>query len=226
MTQSANLQNPEKTNNTHWHTHSVNKFRRSLQKLQKPTVFWLTGLSGSGKSTIASMVEESLYIRGNHTFILDGDNIRMGLNKDLGFGNEDREENIRRIGEVSKLFCDSGLILLCAFISPFENDRNIVRELVGEGNFYEVFVKSSLEMCESRDPKGLYVKARSGEIPFFTGIDSPYEAPANADITLDTEHLSAESCARKLIKFMENKMIISTINNATEKSYFHTRFIS
>lgn len=210
----------ENINNTYWHGHTVNKFRRSIQKLQKPTVFWLTGLSGSGKSTIAGLVEESLYTRGNHTYLLDGDNVRLGLNSDLGFCDSDRKENIRRIAEVSKLFCDSGLIVFCAFISPFESDRNAARQLVGEGNFYEVFVDSTLKTCESRDPKGLYAKARNGTIPNFTGIDSPYEKPKNPDITLNTDTMSAELCAKNLVKFIESKMIISTINGAHEKVYF------
>ena len=210
----------DNTNNTHWHGHSVNKFRRSIQKLQKPTVFWLTGLSGSGKSTIADLVEESLYIRGNHTYLLDGDNIRMGLNNDLGFSDRDRKENIRRIAEVAKLFCDSGLIVFCAFISPFESDREAAKKLVGEGNFFEIFVDSTLTTCESRDPKGLYAKARKGIIPNFTGIDSPYEVPKNPDLTLNSDIMNAESCAKKLVKFIESRMIISTINGAVEKLYF------
>jgi adenylylsulfate kinase len=165
-----------------WHGHHVKKEQRSKLKSQKSCILWFTGLSGSGKSTLANALETKLLELKKHTYLLDGDNIRMGLNKDLSFSDEDRIENIRRIGEVSKLFVDSGVIVLIAFISPFIKDREQVRNLVAKDEFIEVFVDTSLEICESRDPKGLYKKARDGEIKNFTGIDSPYEYPKNPEI--------------------------------------------
>jgi adenylylsulfate kinase len=160
-----------------WHDHHVTKEERAALKDQKPCILWFTGLSGSGKSTVANAVESKLLELQKHTYLLDGDNVRMGLNKGLTFSDEDRVENIRRIGEVSKLFVDAGSIVLTAFISPFQKERNVVRDLVDEGEFIEVFIDTPLAICESRDPKGLYEKARKGEIPNFTGISSPYEAP-------------------------------------------------
>ena len=165
-----------------WHDSRINKQQRAKLKHQKPSVIWFTGLSGSGKSTLANALELKLYEMGVHTYLLDGDNIRHGLNHDLGFSQEDRVENIRRIGEVAKLFVDSGTILLTAFISPFQNDRNLVRNLVEEDEFIELFVDTPLEVCEQRDPKGLYKKARDGKIKNFTGIDSPYEKPLNPEL--------------------------------------------
>jgi len=159
-----------------WHEHKISKNERALIKNQKPCIVWFTGLSGSGKSTIANAVEAKLVELQKHTYLLDGDNIRMGLNKGLSFSDEDRVENIRRIGEVAKLFVDSGLIVLTAFISPFQKERDSVRKLVEKDEFIEVFVDTPLEVCEQRDPKGLYKKAREGAIPNFTGISSPYEA--------------------------------------------------
>lgn len=187
-----------------WHQH-ISKEEHSNQKSQKPCILWLTGLSGSGKSTIANALETKLYAIGNHTYVLDGDNVRHGLNKDLGFNDSDRIENIRRIGEVSKLFVDAGLIVITAFISPFRSDRQIVCDLVAEGEFIEVFVDTPIEICEQRDPKGLYTKARKGEIPFFTGISSPYEAPKEPQIHLLTEELCIERCVDSIIDYLQCK---------------------
>jgi adenylylsulfate kinase len=188
-----------------WHDHHVTKQERSALKNQKPCILWFTGLSGSGKSTIANALESKLYEMGKHTYLLDGDNIRHGLNKELGFSDSDRIENIRRIGEVSKLFVDSGLIVLSAFISPFRADRDIVRNLVEDGEFIEVFVDTPIEICEQRDPKGLYTKARKGEIPFFTGISSPYEPPYEAQIHLLSEEQGIERCVNTIINYLEQK---------------------
>lgn len=191
-----------------WHQHRISKTERQLLTNQKPCVLWFTGFSGSGKSTIANAVEEMLHQNGNFTYLLDGDNIRHGLNKDLGFDETSRVENIRRIGEVSKLFTQSGLIVLTAFISPFEKERALVKELLDEGEFIEVFVDAPLKLCEERDPKGLYKKARAGEIPNFTGIDSPYEKPQNPDIHIQNDLLSIEEACEKIINFLiENNYI-------------------
>jgi adenylylsulfate kinase len=169
-----------------WHAHKVSRQERAAQKKQKPCIVWLTGLSGSGKSTLANALEGELFQAGHHSYLLDGDNIRMGLNKGLGFSDADRVENIRRIGEVAKLFVDAGLIAITAFISPFRADRDLVRSLVGAGEFLEVYVKAPLEVCEQRDPKGMYKKARAGVIKQFTGIDSPYEEPLKPELVVDT----------------------------------------
>lgn len=193
------------SNNIVWHDHHVTKEERSELKQQKPCILWFTGLSGSGKSTIANAVEVKLNKLKKHTYLLDGDNIRMGLNKGLTFSDEDRIENIRRIGEVSKLFVDSGLIVLTAFISPFKNDRKMVRSLVEEGEFIEVYIDTPLEVCESRDPKGLYKKARNGDIPNFTGISSPYEAPSKAEIHIKTDKFSIEQSVDEIIKYLDKK---------------------
>jgi len=186
-----------------WHNHQVSKEDRSNLKEQRACVLWFTGLSGSGKSTIANAVESKLLELEKHTYLLDGDNIRMGLNKGLSFSETDRVENIRRIGEVSKLFVDAGVIVLTAFISPFVKDREQVRNLLNVGEFLEVFIDTPLEVCESRDPKGLYQKARTGEIPNFTGISSPYEAPANPEIRLKTNDLSVEEAASKVLAYLK-----------------------
>ena len=185
-----------------WHDQSVSKEERSAHKNQKPCVLWFTGLSGSGKSTVANALEHTLAQRGQHTFLLDGDNVRHGLNKDLGFSDEDRVENIRRIGEVAKLFVDAGLIAVTAFISPFRSDRQLVRDLLGTHEFVEIHMDTPLETCESRDPKGLYKKARAGEIKNFTGIDSDYEAPLSAEITLDTSVQSVDECVEQIINYL------------------------
>jgi bifunctional enzyme CysN/CysC len=162
-------------------------------------VVWFTGLSGSGKSTIANLVEKKLHAMGKHTFLLDGDNVRHGLNRDLGFTDADRVENIRRVGEVARLMTDAGLIVLTAFISPFRSERRMVRDLMAEGEFMEVFVNTPLDVAEARDVKGLYKKARSGQLKNFTGIDSPYEAPELAEVTVNTVELSAEEAADRVV---------------------------
>jgi len=196
------------TSNIVWHPHPVTKENRSEQKQQRPCVLWFTGLSGAGKSTIAGAVEEKLYQRGHHTYLLDGDNVRHGLNGDLGFSDADRVENIRRIGESAKLFADAGLIVLTAFISPFRADRQLVRELVEQGEFIEVHMDTPLTECEQRDPKGLYQKARDGLIKNFTGIDSEYEAPQAAEIVIKSAEFGIEDCADQIIDYLLAKQII------------------
>ena len=190
-----------RSQNIHWQTTDITKVQRAAALNQKPVIFWMTGLSGSGKSTIANAVELKLEQNGFHTFLLDGDNIRHGLNKDLGFTEADRIENIRRIGEVSKLMTDAGLIVITAFISPFESERNMVREMVDEGEFVEIFIDTPLETAETRDVKGLYAKARAGELQNFTGIDSPYENPSKPEIIIKTEELSVEAAADIVVKY-------------------------
>ncbi|QOC23809.1 sulfate adenylyltransferase subunit CysN [Wenzhouxiangella sp. AB-CW3] len=186
--------------NVHWQSLEVDKAARSRIKAQEPVCIWLTGLSGSGKSTIANAVERKLLARGHHTYLLDGDNVRHGLNRDLGFTEADRVENIRRVGEVARLMTDAGLIVLVSFISPFRAERRMVRERFDKGEFIEVFVDTPLEVCEERDVKGLYAKARAGEIPNFTGISSPYEEPENAELVLDTVGRSADELADEVIR--------------------------
>lgn len=193
------------SNNIVWHDHHVSKEERIEKNGQKPCILWFTGLSGSGKSTIANAVETLLFEQGQLTYLLDGDNVRHGLNKDLGFNDEARVENIRRIGEVSKLFIDAGMIVLTAFISPFQEDRDQVRDLVEEGEFIEVFIDTPIEVCESRDPKGLYKKARAGEIPHFTGIDSPYQAPEKAEIHVKTDKMSIKECSETIVNYLDEK---------------------
>ena len=192
-----------KATNITWHDHQVNKEERAEQNQQKPCVLWFTGLSGSGKSTVANALEGALFERGRHTYLLDGDNVRHGLNKDLGFSAQDRVENIRRIGEVAKLFVDAGLVVMTAFISPYQSDRELVRELMEQGEFLEVFVNTPLEVCEERDPKGLYKKARAGEIKNFTGIDDPYEAPEKPEITVHTTDETPQESAANIIAELE-----------------------
>jgi bifunctional enzyme CysN/CysC len=186
--------------NIHWHHLEVDKGARARIKHQKPRCVWFTGLSGSGKSTIANLAEKKLLAMGQHTYLLDGDNVRHGLNKDLGFTDEDRVENIRRVAEVAKLMVDAGLIVLVSFISPFRAERRMAREMFADGEFIEVFVDTPLELAEKRDVKGLYAKARAGEIKHFTGIDSPYEQPENAELVLPTADSTAEALAEKLVK--------------------------
>ncbi|MGR5253597.1 adenylyl-sulfate kinase [Vibrio astriarenae] len=193
-------QNDSVSDDVVWHNSTVTHQDRVNQKQQKPVVLWFTGLSGSGKSTVANAVESKLLSLGKHSYLLDGDNVRHGLNKDLGFSDADRVENIRRIGEVAKLFVDSGSIVLTAFISPFISDRAQARDLMQEGEFLEVFVDTPLEVCEQRDPKGLYKKARAGEIKNFTGIDSTYEAPLSPEIHLETADKSIEACAEYVVE--------------------------
>ncbi len=182
-----------------WHQTHITKDHRAKQKNQVPKCIWLTGLSGSGKSTLANALEVALTEQGKHTYLLDGDNVRHGLNKNLGMSDEDRTENIRRVSEVAKLMVDAGLVVVTAFISPFRADRDAARALFEDGEFVEVFADAPLEECEKRDPKGLYKKARAGEIKEFTGIDSPYEAPANAEVVINTAEHDIGECVRQLI---------------------------
>ena len=189
--------------NVHWQALEVDKSSRAALKNQKPCVLWFTGLSGSGKSTVANLVEKRLHDLGRHTYTLDGDNVRHGLNKDLGFTDADRVENIRRVGETSKLLVDAGMIVLVSFISPFVSERRMARELVEDGEFIEVFISTPLEVCEQRDVKGLYAKARRGEIKNFTGIDSAYEAPENPEIDIDTSEIAAEKAANDIVRYLE-----------------------
>lgn len=195
-------QAPSRATNVVWHDLYLDKKTRARLKNQHPCLLWFTGLSGAGKSTIANIVEKKLNADGKHTYLLDGDNIRHGLNRDLGFSSEERIENIRRVGEVGKLFVDAGLIALASFISPFRSDRMIVRQLFDANEFLEVFVSASLAVCEKRDPKGLYRKARRGEILDFTGVDSPYESPERPEVVLDTTDSTAEECADALIGYI------------------------
>lgn len=195
----------QKATNVTWHDHHVGREQRQKLNGHKGAVLWFTGLSGCGKSTIANAVDQLLHQRGIHTFVLDGDNIRMGLNKNLGFSPEDRTENIRRIGEVAKLFADAATIVSTAFISPYKADRDMVRALLPAGEFVEVYVNASLETCESRDPKGLYKKARAGEIKGFTGIDAPYEAPESPELVLDSDRKGIEELANEVIKYLESQ---------------------
>ncbi|MGQ9006825.1 adenylyl-sulfate kinase [Bacillus stercoris] len=191
-----------------WHPAAISKSDRQSLNGHKSCVLWFTGLSGSGKSVLANAVDEKLYRRGIQSYVLDGDNIRHGLNKDLGFQTGDRIENIRRIGEVAKLFVDSGQMILTAFISPFREDRDMVRALFPKGEFFEIYVKCPLHVCEQRDPKGLYKKARNGEIKHFTGIDSPYEAPISPDFIIESDQISISDGADLIINELQNKGII------------------
>ncbi len=192
-----------------WHLHPVSKDERAKQKHQRPCVLWFTGLSGSGKSTIAGAVEQKLFELGHHTYLLDGDNVRHGLNKDLAFSDNDRVENIRRIGELSKLMIDSGLLVMTAFISPFKADRRMVRGLVQDHEFIEIYMDTPIEECERRDPKGLYKKARKGEIKNFTGVDSNYETPQAPEVIINTVALSIEECADQVIDYLKENRIIN-----------------
>jgi adenylylsulfate kinase len=199
----------QKATNITWHEHQVSGEDRAALKGHKGAVLWFTGLSGCGKSTIANTVDHLLYSQGKHTCMLDGDNVRHGLNKNLGFSAEDRTENIRRIGEVSKLFADSGTITLAAFVSPYKTDRDAVRALLGDGQFVEIYVNASLATCEERDPKGLYKKARAGEIKGFTGIDAPYEAPENAELVLDADTKDIDTLAAEVVAYLEANGFLS-----------------
>ena len=191
-----------RSQNIHWQAMDVDKSQRAGAKGQKACVLWFTGLSGSGKSTIANIFEKKLHAMGRHTMLLDGDNVRHGLNRDLGFTDADRVENIRRIGEVSKLMVEAGMITLVSFISPFASEREMARAMLEEGEFIEIYVDTPLEEAERRDVKGLYKKARAGELKNFTGIDSPYEAPANPEISVNTVELSPEEAADRIIRHM------------------------
>ncbi len=200
----------QKATNIFWHEGNIKKEDRERLNQHRGVCVWFTGLSGSGKSTIANEVEQMLYERGIHTYVLDGDNIRHGLNKNLGFSPADRTENIRRIGEVARLFVDAGLVVATAFISPYRQDRDSVRELMGPGEFVEVYVECDLAVCEQRDPKGLYKKARAGEIPEFTGISAPYEAPLHPELVVNTsQETDVRKNAQKVVEFLEKKGYLS-----------------
>ena len=197
------------TDNIHPFQHRVPRLLKEKRNNHKSKVLWFTGLSGSGKSTVANATEMLLHDKGLQTYILDGDNVRMGLNKDLGFSAEDRKENIRRISEVAKLFIDSGSVVLTAFISPYILDREDAKKTIGENDFIEIFISADLSVCESRDPKGLYKKARAGEIQGFTGIDAPYEEPISPDLIIKTDKFSIEECAKQVVDYMMQNQIIN-----------------
>jgi adenylylsulfate kinase len=201
-----------KTDNTVWHEQKITQAQRAKLMQQKPCLLWYTGLSGSGKSTIANAVDALLYSQGYHSYLLDGDNIRHGLNGDLGFSDDDRVENIRRLSEVAKLFVDAGLIVATAFISPFAGDRKMAREKFNHKEFIEVYIDTPLALCEQRDPKGLYKKARAGEIKHFTGIDSNYEAPITPEIHLKTAELSVTECAQRIVNYLSEQGYINNGN--------------
>jgi adenylylsulfate kinase len=199
----------QKATNITWHEHKVTREDREALLNQKGVLLWFTGLSASGKSTVANEVTYRLHRRGKLTYVLDGDNIRHGLNKNLGFSPEDREENIRRISEVGKLFADAGLITTTAFISPYRKDRDAARQLLGDGRFIEIFVKASIDICEKRDPKGLYQKAKNGEIKEFTGISAPYEEPLHPEIVLDADTMTIEEEVEIVLDYLKEKKIIA-----------------
>jgi adenylylsulfate kinase len=200
--------NVQKATNITWHEHKVSREEREALLKQKGVLLWFTGLSASGKSSVANEVVHQLHQMGKLTYVLDGDNIRHGLNKNLGFSPEDREENIRRISEVGNLFADAGIITTTAFISPYRKDRDFARELLGDGRFVEIFVKASIETCEKRDPKGLYQKAKKGEIKEFTGISAPYEEPLKPEIILDADTMTIEEEVEMVIGYLKKKEII------------------
>jgi adenylylsulfate kinase len=190
----------QKATNVTWHSHKVTREERESLLKQKGVILWFTGISGSGKSTVANEVANKLHQMGKLTYVLDGDNIRHGLNRNLGFTPEDRNENIRRISEVANLFADAGVIAITAFISPYRKYRNFCRELVGNSRFVEIYAKASLKTCEKRDPKGLYKKARAGEIKDFTGINAPYEEPVNPELIVDTDEENVDESVEKVLK--------------------------
>jgi len=201
---------PPTSSNIVWHHATVTRARREAQNGHRGAIIWLTGLSGAGKSTLAHAVEEELHQMGCCTFVLDGDNVRHGLCGDLGFSNEDRIENIRRVGEIAKLFMEAGVIVLTAFISPFCSDRERMRGMVEHGDFIEIYCDSPIAVCESRDVKGMYKKARAGQIAEFTGISSPYEAPENPELTVDTGAAELDACMQQVIREMMQRGIISS----------------
>ena len=194
---------PAPATNLTWHEMKLHRLQRAEHKCQRPCVLWFTGLSGAGKSTVANIVEQKLFELGRHTYLLDGDNVRHGLNRDLGFSDADRVENIRRVGEVANLMADAGLITLVSFISPFRAERQMAKELLGDEVFIEVFVDAPLSLCESRDPKGIYKLARAGKIKQFTGIDSEYETPENADLVLDSASFDAEQLSDQVMHYLK-----------------------
>ncbi len=197
-----------KSTNIIYHNASVTRRRRNQLNKHKSVVIWFTGLSGSGKSTLAHAVEEILFNKGCRTFVLDGDNVRHGLSSNLDYSNKDRKENIRRIGEVTKLMMKAGLIIMTAFISPFREDRIAVRTLIPDGDFIEIYCKASLETCETRDIKGFYKRARAGEIKNYTGIDSPYEVPDNPELIIDTDKETLDKSASRIVSFLQTKAIV------------------
>jgi adenylylsulfate kinase len=205
----------QKATNIHWHEGQITRADRERAHGHRGATLWFTGLSGSGKSTLARALEEALFERDCQVYVLDGDNIRHGLNRDLGFSPADRTENIRRIGEVAKLFTDFGALVLTAFISPYREDRATVRKLMGEGDFIEVYVEAALDVCEDRDPKGLYKKARRGEIPEFTGISAPYEAPEAPELVVRTDRYSVDECVAQLLEFLEQRGYLATSAEST-----------
>lgn len=205
------------SSNVVWHHATVTRARRELQNGHRGAIIWFTGLSGSGKSTLAHAVEESLHRRGCRTFVLDGDNVRHGLCGELGFSARDRQENIRRIGEVAKLFMEAGIIVLTAFISPYRADRERVRAMVADGDFIEIYCDTPLEICETRDVKGLYQKARAGEIPEFTGISSPYEAPEQPELLVKTGTSSLDACVRQVIDELNRRAIHTSRPDSTSE---------
>ena len=206
-----------KTENTVWHEQHISKDQRASLKKQTPCLLWYTGLSGSGKSTVANAVDALLFKLGCHSYLLDGDNVRHGLNGDLGFTDEARIENIRRISEVSKLFLDAGLIVSTAFISPFTQDRASARAKLAQGEFIEVYIDTPISVCEQRDPKGLYKKARSGEIKDFTGIDSAYDIPLSPEIHVKTDQQSIQECAEQIVNYLVQQGFITLHGNKSEK---------
>lgn len=204
-----------RNNNVKWHQPTVTREKRGVQNGHRSLILWFTGLSGSGKSTLAHAVEEELHKMGCKTFVFDGDNVRHGLNKDLGFSKEDRKENIRRIGEMCKLFVEAGVIALTAFISPYKEDRNTIRRMVGDRDFIEIYCDCTLEICEKRDVKGSYARARRGEIPDFTGISAPYEVPENPEIVVRTGQDTLEQCINNVIKYLIDNRLLSDEQDIT-----------
>lgn len=225
--QDRRINDPDRrSSNVVWSDTEITKERRNKLNNQRSAILWFTGLSGSGKSTIANALEEYLHRQQLRTYILDGDNVRHGLCGDLGFSDEDRKENIRRIGEVAKLFIDAGVMVLTSFISPFREDRDLVRNIVHDFEFIEIHVKCPLEICEARDVKGLYQRARKGEIKQFTGIDSPYETPDDAEITLDTSALSVEDSVEKIYEYLLNNSYLHIEKRESMKDFFLETLIS
>ncbi len=204
-----------KSTNVVWHEHSVERTQRETLKGHKSCLLWFTGLSGAGKSTVAQALDQRLHDHGCHTYVLDGDNVRHHLCRDLGFNDDDRTENIRRIGEVGRLFVDAGILTLTAFISPLIEDRNTARKLFSDGDFVEVYCRCDISVCEERDVKGLYKRARAGEIPHFTGISSPYEIPENPEIVVDTDTSSIDQCVDQIINYLLEQ---KTLNEQTASS--------